>query len=597
LTTATVVGGFAQFTYDLHGLKPKRLSETKPIGWRERRRQVFREVLRKKGLLDGRVPPEPVEPKADAEPAVQAPPGDVVPVEDVLSALPPEPAAAPAVEAPPAEPEPSDGFPPPMPSAMRWPSHEVEPPIAVSEFPLLPTEEPNPYEMAELRADYEAWQARLRENARSSQGVAAKSQQSDGAVLPGDTVIPGRAPGGKVSRPASADGQPSIVAIVRERTANRALDDLALPVREPSHEPRIIFRDRIVEKTVEVPGPERLVYRDAKPPKPKVITRRVTRADPIHPVMTGGKITGYQWGSSGKVYRSKAAAQKQAAAIYATGWRGDGHARRMIAKLMSANKAAENQYAREVVSYFKGVHKGVLGMVEAELLPKVETRADASQAHKAANELLNARLNKRIAKHLRDKVGPAFDVMAKRVSDKNEQSLGMIGITVDDVAAGVAAKIAVARENNLRLIEDAGRAYADDVRDVMTDPDNAGLRADELKDQLVQRGNVSVSRATLVAVDQTLKLSAAVNQARQVAAGVEQYKWSTSLDDRVRPMHAELEGQVFDWDDPPVTNDAGDTNHPGEDYRCRCVPIPLIPELDEESENAEPAGDDDSDNS
>ena len=168
----------------------------------------------------------------------------------------------------------------------------------------------------------------------------------------------------------------------------------------------------------------------------------------------------------------------------------------------------------------------------------------------------------------------------------------MIGIPIDDAAAGVAAQVAVARENNLRLIEDAGRDYADDVRDVISDPANEGLRADELRDQLLQRGSVSVSRATLIAVDQTLKLAGAVTQARQVAAGVSRYKWSTSLDERVRPTHAELEGQVFDWDDPPVTNDAGDTNAPGGDYRCRCVAIPLIEGLDEDATEPESEDDD-----
>ena len=45
---------------------------------------------------------------------------------------------------------------------------------------------------------------------------------------------------------------------------------------------------------------------------------------------------------------------------------------------------------------------------------------------------------------------------------------------------------------------------------------------------------------------------------------------------------------MFDWDDPPVTNDDGDTNAPGEDYRCRCVAIPQIAELDQESEEDVP---------
>ncbi len=34
----------------------------------------------------------------------------------------------------------------------------------------------------------------------------------------------------------------------------------------------------------------------------------------------GGKIIGYRWGNSGKIYKTKAEAEKQGRAILATGW-------------------------------------------------------------------------------------------------------------------------------------------------------------------------------------------------------------------------------------------------------------------------------------
>lgn len=315
---------------------------------------------------------------------------------------------------------------------------------------------------------------------------------------------------------------------------------------------------------------------------------------PVHPVEKGGKVVGYRWGESGKLYRSKAAAERQARTIYARGWRGDGvsgrAARGILARALAANKAAELAFERHVIATFRGIHQGIMGMVDAEFLPASVQRSDARTTVKKANDLLNARLNKRVAKHLRDRVGPAYDLMAKRVGDKNAQALTMIGIPVHDLGAGVAAKVAVAREENLRLIEDAGRSYADDVRDVLTAPENEGLRVGELRDLLLERGSVNLARASLIAVDQTLKLAAAVSQARQTAAGVNSYRWSTSKDERVRPSHAALEGQIFDWDDPPVTDDrTGDTNHPGQDYRCRCIAIPMIQGLSEEAEASEPA--------
>lgn len=40
---------------------------------------------------------------------------------------------------------------------------------------------------------------------------------------------------------------------------------------------------------------------------------------PVHKVAGG-----YKWGKSGKTYKSRAGAERQARAIYAAGWHGDG---------------------------------------------------------------------------------------------------------------------------------------------------------------------------------------------------------------------------------------------------------------------------------
>ena len=44
----------------------------------------------------------------------------------------------------------------------------------------------------------------------------------------------------------------------------------------------------------------------------------------------------------------------------------------------------------------------------------------------------------------------------------------------------------------------------------------------------------------------------------------------------VREMHKALAGKVFSWDDPPITNEKGDRNNPGQDYGCRCYARPIV---------------------
>jgi uncharacterized protein with gpF-like domain len=45
----------------------------------------------------------------------------------------------------------------------------------------------------------------------------------------------------------------------------------------------------------------------------------------------------------------------------------------------------------------------------------------------------------------------------------------------------------------------------------------------------------------------------------------------------VRESHAEVDGEVFNWNNPPTLSD-GETTHPGEIYNCRCYAEPVLPE-------------------
>ena len=58
---------------------------------------------------------------------------------------------------------------------------------------------------------------------------------------------------------------------------------------------------------------------------------------------------------------------------------------------------------------------------------------------------------------------------------------------------------------------------------------------------------------------------------------MEEYVWSTSQDSRVRDSHRRLNRKKFRWDDPPVVDPkTGRRCHPGEDYGCRCVALPVF---------------------
>ena len=76
-----------------------------------------------------------------------------------------------------------------------------------------------------------------------------------------------------------------------------------------------------------------------------------------------------------------------------------------------------------------------------------------------------------------------------------------------------------------------------------------------------------------IARDQTNKLIGQFNELRNVNAGIKEYIWSSSGDNRVRPTHIANDGVKFRWDNPPPTG------HPGWEIQCRCVAYPVLPKV------------------
>jgi SPP1 gp7 family putative phage head morphogenesis protein len=60
-----------------------------------------------------------------------------------------------------------------------------------------------------------------------------------------------------------------------------------------------------------------------------------------------------------------------------------------------------------------------------------------------------------------------------------------------------------------------------------------------------------------------------LNQAQQMAMGIDFYVWSTQHDARVRADHADRDDEIFRWDAPP------EGGHPTQDFGCRCHAQPL----------------------
>ena len=113
------------------------------------------------------------------------------------------------------------------------------------------------------------------------------------------------------------------------------------------------------------------------------------------------------------------------------------------------------------------------------------------------------------------------------------------------------------------------------VRDVIYDGYTNGETTTDLIKDIRRVFKIDKRRARLIARDQTAKLNGSIQRAQQMDAGITQYKWSTSGDERVRKSHRELEDKIFEWDNPPLNSD-GRRCHPAQDYQCRCIGRPIF---------------------
>lgn len=104
-------------------------------------------------------------------------------------------------------------------------------------------------------------------------------------------------------------------------------------------------------------------------------------------------------------------------------------------------------------------------------------------------------------------------------------------------------------------------------------------RAKEVAAEIMRSGEVTKSRAVLIARTETARTAETLTQARAQAIGSTHYIWHTSEDSTVRPDHKILDGKVFAWNDPPVADrHSGARANPGRIFNCRCFSEPIIPE-------------------
>lgn len=174
-------------------------------------------------------------------------------------------------------------------------------------------------------------------------------------------------------------------------------------------------------------------------------------------------------------------------------------------------------------------------------------------------------------------------MMITQVNKSNEQNfLSMAShlsakLKEEHAQSAIGAVARKIHEDQVKLITslplEAGQRAQKLAQEAMT----GGRRASEVADMIMASGDVTVSRANTIARTEIHKSYAAFTQSRAQYVGSRSYQWATAGDEIVRESHAEMDGQIVNWDEEPTLSD-GDTGHAGTFVNCRCFSIPIFNE-------------------
>lgn len=245
--------------------------------------------------------------------------------------------------------------------------------------------------------------------------------------------------------------------------------------------------------------------------------------------------------------------------------------------------AAAVSYSRAIQKMIRALSKETLALYEKHIEPELQSRSDAQQYEqdgifdnvgKMLFSLSNV-VKKIFTPRRKERAAESFLNNVNRCNKHNvEQQMRVKGIELPPRESWLKDFMDSKIKENVGYITTIADDYLDDVEKIVREGVNSGITAKQIRKQLVEQMEVTESRAQFIAVDQTGSILGQMTAERHQSIGLERFQWDTSGDERVRDSHRKLDGEVFSYDDPPTVG--GRKVLPGEDYRCRCVAIPVF---------------------
>lgn len=246
----------------------------------------------------------------------------------------------------------------------------------------------------------------------------------------------------------------------------------------------------------------------------------------------------------------------------------------------------------EAVQYFKTLNKLTKSMrddIRVNLLPVLKALKkkyttdsyveDITQVV-AMLSLKYANKTESVAKLIATKMVNGVATRNKKGFEKSFKNLTGVDLSEILVDEGLTDFLDAQVSKNVSLIKSIPQEYFKSIETVVMNGVANGLRFEEIAKQIGGiKGISSVNgklqnRIKLIARNETSNINASINKMRQESLGVKEFKWVTAHDERVRPSHAKINGNIYSWDNLPTVD--GVKTSPGQSINCRCIAIPVI---------------------
>lgn len=205
-------------------------------------------------------------------------------------------------------------------------------------------------------------------------------------------------------------------------------------------------------------------------------------------------------------------------------------------------------------------------------------RADEGESARARQLLqrARARLEASLGDHTLEPTTRryAHRTLAHHQGQLQRQMRAKLGVDLQTADPGAAALVEAFVSENVALIRSLGTRTLDEVAALVTRAFGDGARAESVVEEIQARYGIAERHARLIARDQVGKLNGRIAAARHQELGIGSFKWRSMKDQRVRPRHVHLDGQVFRY--PEGAPGEGIPGHP---IQCRCFQEPVVDDI------------------